>query len=59
MTDPGLVLHWLDEHLGSTKLVEAGCPPDIFPILTGHSGTDVHDKVYVHGGTFQVAGAEG
>jgi integrase len=47
MTDPGLVLHSL-RHLGSTKLAEAGCPPDIARILTGHSGTDVHDKVYVH-----------
>jgi integrase len=47
MTDPGLVLHSL-RHLGSTKLAEAGCPPDIARILTGHSGNDVHDKVYVH-----------
>ena len=47
MTDHGLVLHSF-RHLGSTKLLEAGCLPDMARILTGHSGNDVHDKVYVH-----------
>ena len=47
MTDPALVLHSL-RHLGTTKLLEAGCPPDLSRIVTGHSGNDVHDKVYVH-----------
>ena len=47
MTDKGLVRYSL-RHGGSTKLLEAGCPPDIARILTGHAGQDVHDKVYVH-----------
>ncbi len=54
MTDTRLVLHGL-RHLGITKLAEAGCPPDISRVLTGHSGRDVHDTVYVHGDRFKLS----
>src|SRR5262249_10977334 len=47
ITDPALVLHSL-RHGGITKLHEAGCPPDIARMLTGHAENDVHGKVYVH-----------
>jgi integrase len=47
MTDKGLVLHSL-RHGGITKLSDAGCPPDIARMLTGHSESDVHGKVYMH-----------
>jgi integrase len=46
-TDRGLVLHSL-RHGGTTKLADAGCPPDIARMLTGHAEHDVHGKVYVH-----------
>jgi integrase len=47
ISDPLLVLHSL-RHGGITKLHEAGCPPDIARMLTGHAEKDVHGKVYVH-----------
>ena len=48
ITDSALVLHSL-RHGGHTKLTDAGCPPDIARMLTGHSENDVHGKVYLHG----------
>lgn len=47
ITDPAVVMHSL-RHGGIHKLHVAGCPQNIAEMLTGHSATSIHDRVYAH-----------
>jgi integrase len=46
LSEPELVMHSLRH--GIHYLHALGCPQDVAEMLTGHSATSVHDKVYAH-----------
>jgi integrase len=46
LSQPELVMHSLRH--GIHYLHALGCPQDVAEMLTGHSATSVHDKVYAH-----------
>ena len=46
LSQPELVMHSLRH--GAHYLHALGCPQDVAEMLTGHTATSVHDKVYAH-----------